>query len=240
MNERTRTQPFLLSHYRTLRRGLLTLPILEASIREDMAEIGRIVSSERHTDLELELAVQALDLMVGTLEEAVASLIVLEEFAAYEPRFEDLAVMAEIAESKIRDERVRDLVSTTLHVHGGIRQLLAAEKARLDSKLRVYSGTLELAQGRTGAAFRDARSYLEEAEQVHLQTLADYWTERLAAEAEAAGGKLYISGVAMELCGKNPEIAQDLGIDCSSYQQLIPPVIWIIAILCAILCKGDS
>lgn len=222
---------YLFGSYRVFRRGILTPPQLEETLKSDIKAISAVVDRGKPS-IEPEFAVQIISSAKELVEETLTAAIVLRQFVEADKLFGDMQAMEQLAAKKILDSEVRAAVIRTIHVNDGIRGLIGREQDRLRQRLRAYSESLEAALGRNPESLNAAFGILDTFYENQFIRELNYWRKKL----EDAKNPAARFEVILELCSSAPQFASLLGVQCSNN---IPPwPVVLIAVACAILCSS--
>lgn len=226
-------QVYLFSSYRQLRTALLTLDLLEESLIEDLRLLNKVEPSPGRSSLEGVLRLQLVSACRERVDEAQRALAVLRRHFDADPRFDDSRAVASLAEQEIVDEALRRAVMATVLAHGGLRGLLDHLDARLEHYAEGYFRAEQAASSQDAASAEHVLGIVLQVRADWLESLLDYWRQQIA--AERASGDLPWTRI--YLCSEQKWIAEALELDCPATPGMWPIIL--IAIACAILCKGD-
>lgn len=218
--------------YRSLRRGLITLPQLEKSVTSDLKQLARVVGRGQATKLEFEFACQIISTVKESLDETLTALKTLQQFADQNTSLFSAGAYENLVAKRVQDTEVKDWIARILGRYGSVPQLLQQEQTRLAHKQRVYAKSLSAATNRDAPSLQFAVQNLNDFYASELMREVAYWRERLE-KAESLQQRGEVIG---ELCHEAPEIARLLKVQCP--QEFPWPVI-LIAVACALLLAHD-
>lgn len=218
--------------YRHLRRGLTTLPQLEKSLTSDLRQLERVVGRGQATKLEFEFAFQIISAVKESLDETLAALKTLQQFADQNASLFSAGAYENLVAKRVQDAEVRGWIARILRRYGSVPQLLQQEQTRLARKQRVYAKSLNAAAKRDAPSFQFAAQILNDFYASELTREVAYWRERLE-KAESMQQRGEVIG---ELCHEAPEIARLLKVQCPTD---IPWPVILIAVAAIFLLAHD-
>ena len=132
----------LLGHYRAYRRGIITLPYLERGLRVDLGKLDSYI--DLHIDSKLlqgfiDIAILNIETTKELVDTTIDSLEFLINYAETSGRVMDPETHARYVSENILDEEVESLILNTLHIHGGIKNLLEISHDLLKTKQQAYN-----------------------------------------------------------------------------------------------------
>lgn len=217
-------QNHLFQAYRGMRRGLLTLPQLEKSLTSDLKQLERVVGRGQATKLEFEFAVQLISAVKELLDETLAALKLLQQFADQNASLFNPGAYENLIAKRVQDAEVKGWIARILRRYGSVPQLLQQEQTRLARKQRVFAKSLSAAAKRDAPSFQFAVQTLNDFYASELMREVAYWRERI----EKAENQQQRAEVIGELCHESPEVARILKVQCPT--EVVWPIVFLVVL----------
>jgi hypothetical protein len=229
---------FRFSAYRRLRRGLVSLPVVEAQLEADLQKLAGVLKRGTSTQFELFFVAEIIQSVKELVDETVVPLMALRQHFDADPFFGDLGRMKDLASKNLKDKELEGSIIRALEDAGGLQSLLKSEHERLERKQKTYATTMSLLGSRDVQSTLAAIGSIVKAREDERGRLQAIMSNKTPAYRDAIATELAIGQIFGRLTATAPAGTAS-AISSEPIVAALLPVLVLIVIGCALLCAHD-